>query len=45
MSEAPATAEEAVLAGVMVRNEAFHDVAPLVSSSPRTWGCFPILRR
>lgn len=36
MSEAPATAEEAVLAGVMVRNEAFHDVAPLVSGAQFT---------
>ncbi|WP_230596829.1 replicative DNA helicase [Xanthomonas albilineans] len=36
MSESPAHAEDAVLAGVMARNEAFHDVATLVCAEQFT---------
>lgn len=45
MNEIPAHAEEAVLAGLMARNEAFHDVAPMLTASSftsplrqRIWG-------
>ncbi len=42
MSDSPAHAEDAVLAGVMARNEAFHDVATLVSAEQFT---SPLRRR